>query len=105
VKPADHYRALRMPFAAAISITDVDSERQVSGRTSDLSVRGCFMATPTSFGPGVKIRITIVHAGAKVVAFGRVVYAHAEGMGVAFTKIEASDQEVLEGWISDLRDN
>ena len=98
-------RALRKPFVAAIVITDVVSERQVSTHTSNLSVRGCFVPTPTPLIPGVKVQITIVYAGAKVVASGRVVTARADGMGIAFTKIEQRDQEVLEQWISDLRAN
>ena len=96
-------RALRKPFVAAIAITDLISERQMSARTSDLSVHGCFVPTPTPWNPGDKVRIVIVHAGAKVVAFGRVVSARAEGMSIAFTKIEERDQVVLEGWLSDLR--
>jgi hypothetical protein len=103
VKPAQRHRALRKPFVAAIVITDVASERQMSSHTSDLSVHGCFVPTPTPLNPGVKVRITIVHAGAKVVAFGDVIYARAEGMGIAFTKIEPSDQAVLERWMTDLR--
>jgi len=103
VKPAQRHRALRKPFVGAIVITDVASERQMSSHTSDLSVHGCFVPTPTPLNAGVKVRITIVHAGAKVMAFGDVIYARAEGMGIAFTKIEPSDQAVLERWMTDLR--
>jgi hypothetical protein len=98
-------RALRKPFVAAIVITDVVSERQMSTHISDLSVNGCFVPTPTPLDPGVKVQITIVYAGAKVVASGRVVSARADGMGIAFTKIEQRDHTVLEQWISDLRAN
>jgi hypothetical protein len=50
-----------------------------------------------------KVRVTIVHAGAKFAALGHVVSAHAEGMSIAFTNIEPGDQAVLELWMSDLR--
>ena len=95
-------RALRKPFVAAIVITDVVSEQQMSTRTSDLSVHGCFVPTPTPLNPGVKVQITIVYGGAKVVALGHVVSARAGGMGIAFTKIEARDQAVIDGWLKDL---
>jgi hypothetical protein len=98
-------RALRKPFVAAIVITDVLSERQITTHTSDLSVHGCFVPTPTPLEPGTKVQITIVHAGAKVVASGRVVSTRADGMSIAFTKIEQRDQAVLDRWISDLRLN
>jgi PilZ domain len=103
LKFAQRPRALRKPFVAAIVITDMASERQMSARTSDLSVHGCFVTTPTPSNPGAKVRVTIVHAGAKIVALGHVVSTHAEGMGIAFTNIEPGDQAVLELWMSDLR--
>ena len=81
------------------------SERQTSTRTSNLSVHGCFVPTSTPLNPGAKVQITIVYAGAKFVAFGRVVSARADGMGIAFTKIELRDQAVLERWMNDLRLN
>lgn len=103
LKPAQRNRGLRRPFVAAIVITDMVSERQMSARTSDLSLRGCFVTTPTALNPGTKVRVAIVHAGAKIMVLGRVVSARAEGMGIVFTKIEPSDQAVLELWKSDLR--
>ena len=103
MKFARRPRELRKPFVAAIVITDVVSERQISAHTSDLSMHGCFVTTPTPSNPGAKVRVTIVHAGAKIVALGRVVSAHGEGMGIAFTSIEPGDQAILELWMSDLR--
>jgi hypothetical protein len=105
LKSPQRPRALRKAFVATIVITDVVSERQMSAHTSDLSVHGCFVPTPSPFDSGVKVQIIIVYAGAKVVASGRVVSARADGMGIAFTKIEQRDQAVLEQWISDLRAN
>ena len=105
LKFARRPRELRKPFVAAIVITDVVSERQISAHTSNLSVHGCFVSTPTLLNLGVKVQITIVYAGAKVVASGRVASACADGMGIAFTKIEQHNQAVLERWISDLRSN
>jgi hypothetical protein len=103
LKFAQRARALRKPFVATIVITDVVSERQVSARTSDLSVHGCFVPTSTSLNPGAKVQITMVHAGAKVAAFGRVASARVDGMGISFTEIEQRDQTILERWISDMR--
>jgi len=103
LKPVQRHRALRKPAVIAIVITDMASERQMSARTSDLGVRGCFAVTPTPLNPGTKVRITIGHAGAKVEVFGHVAYVRAEGMGIAFTKVEPDDQEVLDRWMNDLR--
>lgn len=103
MKFAQRPRALRKPFVAAIVITEILSERQISIHTSNLSVHGCFVPTPTPLNLGVKVQITMVYAGAKVVALGHVVSAHPEGMGIAFTNIEPGDQAILELWMSELR--
>jgi hypothetical protein len=100
---AQRPRALRMRFVATIVITDVVSERRISSRTDDLSVHGCFVPTPTPFDPGMKVQVNIVYAGAKVMAFGRVVSARTNGMGITFTGMEQRDQAILERWMNDLR--
>ena len=94
-------RELRKPFVAAILITDVLSEREISAHTSNLSVDGCYVHTPTPLNFGVKVRIAMVYAGARVVAIGRVVSARAEGMGIVFTKVEQRYQAILEQWIAE----
>ena len=98
-------RALRKPFVAAIVITDLVSERQMSAHTSDLSLYGCFVPTPNPWNLEVKVRVTIVYAGTKVMASGRVVSIRAEGMSIGFNKLEERDQAALEQWMSDLRAN
>ena len=90
---------------ATVLITDLVSERQISAHTSNLSVHGCFVPTPTPLSLGVKVQLTIIYAGAKVVASGRVASARADGMGIAFNKLEQNDQSVLDRWMSDLRTN
>jgi hypothetical protein len=94
---------MRKPFVAAIMIIDVATELQTSARTSNLSMHGCFVPTPTPLISGAKVQITIVHAGAKFLAGGRVAYSRPDGMGIAFTKIEQRDQTILEQWLSGLR--
>jgi hypothetical protein len=96
-------RALRKPFVAAIVITDVVSELQISTHTSDLSMHGCFVSTPTPLNPGTKVQVNLVRAGAKFMAFGHVVSARTDGMSVTFTKIEPRDQAILEQWMSNTR--
>ena len=103
MNPPQRPRALRKPFVAAIVITDMISEQQISSRTSDLSANGCSVLTPSPLNPEAKVRITITYANARVAAFGRVVASRADGMSIAFTKIEQRDQEVLEQWLNNLR--
>jgi len=98
------HRATRFPFAANVEVTDIRSERIVTGRTSDLSVFGCYVRTTNPFPVGTKIALRITHDGASFTAFGKVVYLQPKaGMGLAFAKVEPTHQTVLEKWIANLR--
>jgi len=98
------HRATRFPFAANVEVTDIRSERLVTGRTSDLSVFGCYVRTTNPFPVGTKIRLRITHEGASFSAFGKVVYFRPNtGMGLSFSKVEPTDQTILEKWIANLR--
>lgn len=101
---SERQRARRYSFVASVELTDVESETQLKARTTDLSLFGCHVDTMSPFPPGTKLRLRIAHGGTSFVAFGKAVYAKANlGMGVVFTAIEPSDQEVLEKWLSELR--
>lgn len=100
----ERHRARRYPFQANIELIDVQSETQISGRTGDLSLFGCYVNTLKPLAPGTKIRIKIAHRSANFQALGRVVNARSNGgMGIVFTSIQPNDQLVLDKWIAELR--
>src|SRR5580692_4760496 len=66
----EQHRAMRRPFTARVEVVEVESERQVTSVTGDLSVFGCFVETPAPFPHGAKIRIRINHRGTTFVALG-----------------------------------
>jgi hypothetical protein len=97
------HRATRHPFAAHAEVVDVDSERQLTAVTGDLSVFGCFIETATPFARGTKVRVRINHRGATFVALGVVSFSRSTGMGVRFGTIEPAHQQTLETWLGQLR--
>lgn len=101
----DRRRALRMPFVAQISVTDVNSGEPRGAFTRDLSLQGCYVASLTPAKTGTKVWIKIVHAGVKFAAIGRVVHSHDKGMGIVFSKIDLRNQLHLDNWVSLLRDD
>jgi PilZ domain len=101
----EQHRAMRRPFAARVEVVDVESERQVTSVTGDLSVFGCFVETPTPFPRGTKVRIRINHRGSTFVALGEVSNLRPNGMGVRFGAIEAAHQQTLETWLGQLRNS
>ncbi|HZP32594.1 MAG TPA: PilZ domain-containing protein [Candidatus Acidoferrales bacterium] len=97
------HRATRHPFAARAEVVDVESEKQITAVTGDLSVFGCFIETGTPFPRGTKVRVKINHRGATFVAPGVVSFSKSTGMGVRFGAIEAAHQQTLETWLGQLR--
>ena len=103
--PFERPRARRYRFVASIELTDLDSEKQTWGQTSQLSMFGCRVETGKPLPLGTKVRIRIAHSGASFAALGKVVYAGANaGMGIFFTQIEPNHQLVLEKWVDELRE-
>jgi hypothetical protein len=89
---------------ASIELTDLQSEKLLVGHTKDLTLFGCFVKTMTPFQEGIKVRMTISHAGVKFIGTGKVVYSRAKsGMGISFVTIEPKSQEVLDLWLAKLR--
>jgi hypothetical protein len=54
----ERHRASRYPFEANVELTDVQSETQITGRTSDLSFFGCHVNTLKPLAAGTKVRIS-----------------------------------------------
>jgi hypothetical protein len=97
-------RELRLPFVAATTFTDIQvSDRVVSAETTDLSVHGCFVATPTPRKLESKLWITIAFAGVKIAAMAKVAHVNQKGMGIAFTNIEMREQLNVDRWMNSLR--
>ena len=103
IMKVEQHRALRRPFAARVEVVEVESERQVTSVTGDLSVFGCFVETPAPFPHGAKIRIRINHRGTTFVALGFVSNVRPTGMGIRFGAIEPAHQQTLENWLAQLR--
>jgi hypothetical protein len=85
-------------------VTDVQSERHLAARTTNLSLFGCYVSTSNPFPEGTKVSLRISHGGASVAIFGKVAFRKPDsGMGIAFGELEPSGQAILEKWISTLR--
>ena len=98
------HRASRYPFAASIELTDLQSEKLLTARTTNLSLFGCYVSTTSPFPEGTKVSLKITHISTSLNALGKAVYSKPNsGMGIAFTKIEPSGQAILEKWIASLR--
>ncbi len=97
--------ARRYSFVASVELVDVQSELQLQGRVTEVSLYGCGVTASKPLFTGTKLRIRITSKSRTFSALGKVAYATTNGdMGIVFVSIEPNEQLILENWISELRD-
>jgi c-di-GMP-binding flagellar brake protein YcgR len=96
--------SIRYPFAAEAEMLELESGSRVSGRTSDISLGGCFVCACRTLEVGARVRGTLTHESQKVtmLAVVRVVKPQV-GMGLEFLDIDPDSNATLLAWIDNLR--
>ena len=96
--------SIRHPFAAEAEMLELESGSRLSGRTSDLSLGGCFVCLRRTLEIGARVRGTLKHEGQKLqmLAVVRVVKPQV-GMGLEFLDIDPESNRTLLAWINNLR--
>jgi len=98
---AQQTRPVRLPFAAELRATELNSGIEIWGETTNLSKGGCYVRTSQSFPEGTLLLIEIRNHGVRFVTDARVAYAlEREGMGLAFLNVPAKQLPILEDWLS-----
>jgi PilZ domain len=88
----DRRYTIRYPFAADAEIIDIESGKQISGVTSDISLGGCFICTSQTFRVNSRARLRLSRKGEIL-----------EALVVVFLDLEEPSADVLGEWISTLR--
>lgn len=100
------YQPVRTPrysFNVDVEVTDMQSNAQMWGRTSDLSLFGLRVDTVKLLSQGTRVKLRIADNDSDFVAFGRVAYVQPDlGMGVVFSSVEPEAQRILERWVAEL---
>lgn len=100
---AERRSSPRYRFVADAEVVERESDSKMRARTSDLSIGGCFLDMLNPSPKGTQIQVRILYEGAVFTAFGRVAFVIPNiGMGVAFTKVDGDQVNVLHEWLSDL---
>jgi hypothetical protein len=103
VAEQDRRLASRKMLVASVEAEELTSGVNLSARTSDVSVHGCYLDTINPFSPGTRIRVHLTKGNETVHSLAVVTYAHTGlGMGVAFTEISEDSREIIQRWIADL---
>ena len=102
----EHRRHVRFPLTAFVEALEPTSNTQISGRSSDVSLSGCYVDTLSPFPEGTVIRIRLTSENTSFEANAKVVYSQVGmGMGVAFTSAEKDQFRIYQGWIDKLSGN
>lgn len=93
-------RGPRYLFIADTEVTDMVADSKGSGRTSELSISGCFIDTANPAPAGTKLRVRISQQNTTFTALGCVMSVIPNtGMSIAFTSIEPHQLSVLQNWL------
>jgi hypothetical protein len=93
-------RPPRHEIGATAQIVDSVSGRCVNGRTSDVSLGGCYVETPAPLDVRSTIRIQLFFNGSTVTVYGDVVRSDPDkGMGLRFRGIAPDQLAVLNRWL------
>jgi hypothetical protein len=102
-KPPDVDRRIhpRHPAAFAAEVTEAISGAQITSRTNDVSMGGCFLDTPSPLQVGAPVRIVLAREGKTFEARGSVVYAqNGLGIGISFLHVSPENRGTLNGWLA-----
>jgi hypothetical protein len=93
----------RYALIASVEITDPIGKIQLSGRTSEMSIGGCYVDVLNTLPAGTVIQIRIQRDKGTFESWGSVKYVHESiGMGVMFFHTTPEQKEVLKEWIAEL---
>jgi len=100
----DRRYAIRSPFAADVSLIDLESGATADGVTSDISFGGCFVCTSKPLSLKSRVRVTLTRKDQKVEALAVVRAVKPRiGMGLEFLDVEQASYSVLERWIDQVK--
>lgn len=100
----DRRYTIRYPFAADAELIDMETGKQVTGVTSDVSLGGCFICTSKSLPSNsrARLRLTRKDEVLDTLVIVRIVKPRI-GLGVEFFDLEPPNDRVLANWIESLQ--
>ena len=95
--------SLRFPFTASIEAIESESGARITGRTTDLSVGGCYVDTISPLPVGADAKIRLTRGEESFEAQAKVVYSKVGmGMGLAFVSAQPNQVQLFQRWVLEL---
>ena len=93
----------RCPLVASAEVTELGSGAQLSARTSELGLGGCYVDALNPFPKGTLVGLRIVRDQGVFETKAKVAYCDPRfGMGLAFTEMTADQRTLLEDWLAEI---
>ncbi|HTC64746.1 MAG TPA: PilZ domain-containing protein [Candidatus Saccharimonadales bacterium] len=101
--PAERRRNLRFPFTATVEVIEGKSGTKVVGRTSDLSLGGCYIDTLNTLPIGTAATVRIQRGNVTFEAHAKVIFsANGMGMGLAFVSAQPKQVRIFQKWLLEI---
>jgi hypothetical protein len=99
----DRRSSLRYPVSFAAEVSDIQGDRKITGRLSDISRNDCYVDTINPFELEVAVSLTIITDKLSIKTRAKVVYSQiGMGMGLSFTTTDPEQVRLLERWLGEL---
>jgi hypothetical protein len=93
----------RCTLVASAEVTELHSGTQLSARTSELGLGGCYVDALNPFPKGTLVGLRILRDQGVFETKAKVVYCDPRfGMGLAFTEMTTEQRSILEDWLAEL---
>ncbi|HEY2646735.1 MAG TPA: PilZ domain-containing protein [Candidatus Acidoferrales bacterium] len=101
--PSERRRNLRFAFTATVESIETKTGAKVIGRTSDLSLGGCYVDTLSPFPVGTEAQVRIVRENETFEAQVKVIYSSVGmGMGLAFVSAHPKQVRLFQKWLLEI---
>jgi hypothetical protein len=95
-------KTLRFLLSASVEATESTSGARIMGRTSDLSLGGCYVDSISPFPLGTIATIRIMKGNESFEAQAKVVYSQTGmGMGISFDSTEPKEVRLFQKWVQE----
>jgi hypothetical protein len=103
LEPAKQRSVRRCPLVASAEVTELQSGTQLSARTSELGLGGCYVDALNPFPEGTLVGLRILRDQGVLETKAKVVYCDPRfGMGLAFTEMTPDQRSLLEAWLAEI---
>ena len=100
---SDRRKAARFVLMAIAELTDPEAAKMVTGKITQISRKGCYVATPKTFAVGTSLKVIVSRDERTFVAKANIIHVQEQmGMGLAFLDPPEDQLKILDSWLADI---